>query len=440
MNEKDRLDLAEWAMKHALKSGGTEAAVHLGSERNVEVEFRDRKIDKLREYQQSRLNLDVYVDGRFSANSTNDLRKESLAKFIEDAVGATKYLTRDEYRSLPDPKYYPGETEGDLKIYDPGYDKIEARDRVRIAEEIEAAAMAESDKIISTTASYSDTSSEAIQVHSNGFVGGSRGTAFSAEADVTVGDPDGGRPDDWAGADTRFRRDLPPPSELGKTAATRAVARIGQKKIASGQYDCIVENRSGRRLFFLLREPLSGRALQQKNSFLDGMIGKQIGSPALTVIDDPTLEKGLGSRFFDEEGLAARKRPLIEKGFLRNYYIDTYYGRKLGVEPTTGGPSNVVFEYGSKSLEEIVKDVTKGILVQGFIGGNSNSTTGDFSVGVIGILIENGERTTPVHEMNISGNIRDLLGRLAVVGNDLFLYSSVRTPSMLFEGIHFSGI
>jgi PmbA protein len=440
MNEKERLDLAEWAMNHALKSGATEVAARLTSERKVEIEFRDKQLDKLQDSQWNRLGLDIYLDQRFSSHSTNDLRKDALAKFIDEALASTKYLAKDQYRSLPDTKYYPGKSEGDLRIYDPGYDKIETPHRVRMAADIEAAAMAESGKIISTTAGYADTYTELVQVHSNGFVGGARGTRYEAGADVTVQDEGGGRPEDWFWAETRFRGDLPAASVLGKKAGQRALRKLGQKKIDSGQYDCVVENRAGGRFMRMLMEPLSGRALQQKSSFLDGMVGKQIASDKFTVVDAPSLEKGLGSRLFDGDGLAARKMVVIDKGVLRNYYIDAYYGRKLGMEPTTGWPSNVVFDYGSKSLEGLVKDIKKGILVNGFIGGNSNSTTGDFSVGITGLLIENGETGMPVHEMNISGNARELLGRLAAMGSDPWLYSPFRVPSMLFEGVHFSGI
>jgi PmbA protein len=440
MNEKERLSLAEWVMEHSLKSGASEIAVQLGSERRIQVEFRDGNLDTLTEAQQNGLNLEVYVDKRYSVHSTNDLRKDELAKFIEGAVASTRYLAQDEYRGLPDPSLYPDETGGDLKIFDPDYEGIETTERVRIAREIDDAARAASDKIISSTGSYSDSRVEIVRVHSNGFMGGARGTRFNAEADVTVMDESGARPDGWSSANTRFLKDLLSPTYLAEEAAERALRNLGQQKIASGQYDCIIENRAGRRLFWMLQQPLTGRALQQKMSFLDGMMHKKVGSDKLTITDDPTLEKGLASRLFDGDGLAAKQLPLFEEGNLRNFYVDVYYGRKLGMTPTTGGSSNIVFAQGTRPLEAILKDVKKGILVENFIGGNSNPTTGDFSTGVAGFLIENGKRTTPIHEMNIAGNARDLLSRLAEVGSDPYRHSSVRTPTLLFEGVHFSGL
>jgi PmbA protein len=131
---------------------------------------------------------------------------------------------------------------------------------------------------------------------------------------------------------------------------------------------------------------------------------------------------------------------IIEKGVLRNYYIDNYYGKKLEMEPTSGSTSNLVFVHGDKSPEVLIKELERGILVTGFIGGNSNTTTGDFSFGISGLLIEKGEIVKPVNEMNISGNAKEFWKRLLATGNDPYPYSSWYVPSMLFEKVHFSGL
>jgi PmbA protein len=384
--------------------------------------------------------LQVYAQNRYSGHSTNDLRKDSLKKFIEEAVASTKYLTEDKYRALPDPKYYPQESQIDLKICDKHYDKIQSSHRKKMAAEIEEIARAQSDQIISASSGYSDGYYESVRIHSNGFLGERESTMFDAGSSATVKGKEDGRPEDWFWASVRFSNDLPSVELLGKTAVQRALRKIGQQKIKSGKYDMIVENRAASRLISMFRNPMSARALQQKSSFLDGMIGKKIASEKLTVIDDPFIEKGLGSRFFDGEGLAAKKRVIIDKGILQQYYVDNYYGKKLGMQPTGGSTSNIVFEYGSRSLDEMTKDLKNGILINGFIGGNSNSTTGDFSFGIIGLLIENGEIVKPINEMNISGNAKDFWKQLIEMGNDPYPYSSWRRPSMFFEGVHFSGL
>ncbi len=440
MNNKERLELANWAMKHALKSGANESVVSIYNSRDIEIEYREKKIEKLQESTQSGLNLQVYTNNKYSNHSTNDLRKDSLTKFIEEAVAGTKYLTEDQFRSLVDPKYYPKDLGKDLKLRDGGYEKIDSADRVKLVSEVEKAAMAASDQIISATAGYYDSYYETTRVHSNGFVGENKGTTFSAGAEVTVKDKDGGRPEDYCYVTTRFRNEIPSAEYLGKEAARRALRKIGQKKIESGKYQMLVENRASSRLLGVFSGAMTARSIQQKSSFLDGMLGKKIASEKLTVIDDPFIVKGLGSRLYDNDGIAAQKRVMIEKGILKNYFVDNYYGKKLGWEPTTASPANIILEYGSKSFDQLLKEVQKGILVTGFLGGNSNSTTGDFSFGLIGMLVENGEIVKPVNEMNISGNAKEVWNQLVELGNDPYLYSSYRVPSMLFEGIQFSGL
>ncbi len=439
MNRKERMDLAKWVVAQAQSKGSDEVAVNLYHNRSIEVEHRDGKLEKLKESTENSLGLTIYANQRYSSHSTNDIRRESLNKFIDQAVAMTGYLNEDPYRSLPDSKYYKGQKGTDLQIYDPAYDRVTSDKRVEIARKIEKIASAQSDKIISCTAGYSDTFYESTKVHSNGFEGENRSTVFSSGAEVTVKD-EKGRPEDWDWRTVRFYKDLTSPEVLAKSAVKRALNKIGQVKLESGLYDMIIENRSTWRIFYSLYGPMSGSALQQKSSFLEGKLGERIGSDKLTIIDDPFIKSGLGSKLYDGEGMASSRRVLIDKGILRSYFIDTYYGKKLGMEPTSGSASNIVMEYGKRSLDEMVKSTKKGILVNQFIGGNSNSVTGDFSFGIIGMYVENGKIVKPVHEMNIYGNFTEFLNQLVEVGDDPYIYSSLRIPSLYFKDIHFSGI
>ena len=139
------------------------------------------------------------------------------------------------------------------------------------------------------------------------------------------------------------------------------------------------------------------------------------------------------------DGLRARPMGVISDGVLQNYYIGTYYSRKLGMPATTGGRSNWVVRPGARAPAEILRDLPSCILVNGFLGGNSNGLTGDFSFGVQGVLYEHGEVKAHLSEMNVSGNILDLLQRLSEVGSDVWTWSSLRSPSLLFDGVEFSG-
>jgi len=440
MNRKERLELANWAVAQAKKSGADDVAVNITNQRDIEIEYRERKLDKLKESTQNSLSLSIYANNRYSSHSTNDIKKETLSKFISEAVAMTKYLNEDPFRTLPDPKYYAGRKDIDLQLFDSAYKKVTSNKRVDIAKEIEDITLSQSDKIISCTTYYSDSFYEMVKVQSNGFEGERIGTSFSSGVEVTVRDGEKGRPADWDWRTFRFFKDLASPETLAKTAVERALDKIGQSKMESGVYDMVIDNRTAGRLLSALYGPMQARSLQQKSSFLEGKLGQKIASDKLTVIDDPFIKAGLGSRKFDSEGMATKRRVMIGKGVLKSFYIDNYYGKKLSMEPTIRSATNTVFNYGSRPANEMIKEMKRGILVTDFIGGNSNSTTGDFSYGIIGKYIENGKIIKPVNEMNISGNLVDFWNQLTEVGNDSYLYSSMRRPSLRFADVQFSGI
>ena len=178
----------------------------------------------------------------------------------------------------------------------------------------------------------------------------------------------------------------------------------------------VVDPRAASRLVWSLIGPASGRAVQQGQSLWKGRLGKRAVSKKLTLTDDPLIPRGLGSRPFDGEGIAAKRFDVIKDGALQAYYLDTYYARKLGMEPTTGGSSNVIVKPGKGGLQEHVGRVKKGVYVTSWLGGNSDGTSGEFSLGLRGHLIERGEIGKPVGEMNVTGNLLELFGRLTAVG------------------------
>ena len=436
------LAVAERCQEIALAQGAQQAAARAYKVRDVSVQWRDGKIEQIGEATTRGVSLQLYVDGRFSAVSSSDLRPQALEAFIADAVVMTRTLALDPFRSLADPELYAGQANVDLLLEDSAYPTVSPEQRRQVAQELEAAARSVkgSEHILSVTTGFGDNRSESVRVHSNGFAGARVDTAFSASAQVSVKDPDGRRPEDAAWATVRFVGELPAAAEIGRTAAERTLARLGARKAETSVLPMVLENRAAGRLVGALTAGLSGQALQQKRSFLEGKAGQAVGGPLLTLTDDPLVPKGFGSRLFDGEGIAAKAMPVFEKGVLRNYYIDTYYGKKLRMAPTTGGSSNLEVALGDKGQADLLADLEDGILVTGFLGGNSNATTGDFSLGVQGFRIRAGQVAEPVAEMNISGNHLDFWRRLVAVGNDPWPYSSLRTPTLVFEGVQFAGV
>ena len=438
MTKEEKYSLAKWAMKHAIKSGAQQASVTISNSQSSSVEIREEKIDKLEQAIQSSLTIRLFVDKKYSAHSTNRLKKDELAKFIEQAIEGTRFLSEDEFRSLPEPELYFKGDNSDLKTLDPGFRKIDPQKKIDLAFAVEKEVLGKDDRIISVSTSYYDGQEERVLVTSNGFEGDSANSQYGLYSSVSVKSNDA-RPESSWSESAIFFDDLIK-EEIGKTALKRALDKIGQQKIESGKMTMIVENKQVGRIFSPLIQALNGSAIQQKNSFLIDKLGVKVASEKLTITDDPFIIAGRSSRFFDGEGLATKKRSVFEKGVLKTYYIDTYYGKKLQMEPTSGSSTNLVFETGDKDLQGLIASVKRGILVTGFNGGNSNGTSGDFSYGIEGFLIEGGELVKPVSEMNITGNMKELWSNIGEIGNDINTTSSWLTPSILFEGVDFSGI
>ncbi len=439
--DKHLLETARFAAQKAKSFGADDARISVTRSRDVSVEWRDGSLDRLQESTKQSLSITLYVDGRYSVNGTSDLRWESVEKYIENGVAATKLLAPDPHRHLPDPSRYLGMYEGDLEIYDPKVLEIIPADRLKTAREIEEAVRSRDDKglIVSVTGSVSDNEYESICLTTNGLEVTEQGTSSWREAMVSIKDENDKRPMGSAfGGATHFA-DIPSPDTVGADAWQRALDQVGSKQAPTGRYEVVVENRTVPSLCGRLLSALGGAAVQQRRSFLEDKLDKKVASPLLTVRSEPHVKRGLASTAWDSEGMASRPLSIFDKGVLRTFFFDTYYASKMGVEPTTGSPANLVWELGKRDAAAMIKDMKKGIFITSFLGGNSNDTTGDFSLGIRGFYVEKGKLLYPISEMNMAGNHLALWAGLKEVGSDPWRFSQNLAPSLRFENVQCSG-
>ncbi|OJV38446.1 MAG: modulator protein [Bacteroidia bacterium 43-41] len=439
MISNENKKLAQWAMDYALKNGCQAAKVTLYAGSNTSFDLRDAKMDKLQQASESRMSLFLYVDGRYGTYSSNRLDKKELEAFIKNGIDSTRYLAKDEARVLPDAsRYYKGGKPG-LQLLDPQFNAVNPDDKVALAKAIAEEAMGKDPRIISVESSYGDGDSFSYQITSNGFEGETQNSWYSLSASVAVKGEGEARPSSYWYESSLYLDKLIKEG-VGQKALKRTLQKIGQKKTKSGKYTMVVDPMNSGQLLRPMLSAIFGSALQQKNSFLLDKLGQKVGSDKFTLLDEPHLVGASGARYFDNEGVATERLSVFDKGVLKTYYIDTYNAKKMDVKPTIANPSVLVMQTGNKDLNGLVADVNHGILVTGFNGGNSNSSTGDFSYGIEGFLIENGKLTMPLSEMNITGNAITLWSSLAETGNDPRLDSSWRIPSLVFEGVDFSGL
>lgn len=439
MITNDNKKLAQWAMEYALKNGCQASRVTLYNGSSSSIEVRDMKIDRLQQASENSLVIHLFVDGRYGSFSTNRLDKKELEKFIRNGIDSTRYLAEDKARTLPDASLYYRGGGADLQLIDPRFDAIQPDDKVALAMNTCNEMMGKDDRIISANSSYSDEKDFKYMVASNGFEGEASGSSFSLVASVSIRGEGDARPESYW-YDSSLYYDAMEKNGLGTIALERVFRKLGQKKAASGKYQMVVDNMNSARLLSPVLDALYGSSIQQKNSFLLDKLDQKVLGDKLTLIDEPHLVKASGARYFDGEGVATKRLPVFENGVLKTYYIDTYSANKMDMKPTIASPSILTMQMGDKDTKGLIAAVNKGILITGFNGGNCNSTTGDFSYGVEGFLIENGKLSQPISEMNVTGNMISLWNNLVETGNDPRLFSSWRIPSLLFDGVDFSGL
>lgn len=427
------------AVKRARAAGADEVAARISQGVTTDLGWRDGRLEKIQESRSLSLRVSLMVDGRFSAHLTNDLRPDALDAFLARAVEATRALEPDPDRRLPD-RASMGVADDDLDTVDPGAPPTAAELRARAqALEAEARGSAARLPLVSAGVELWASHNRTELCCSNGFRGVQEGTQHGAMVALTMTEEDGRKPEAYVQHVARFRADLPPSEAICHELVARAERRLGSHKAPSGRYPVVVSATRAPRLLGFLLTPLSGQTLHEGRSCFLGRLGQRLSPNGLTLLDDPLIRRGQASRRFDADGLPACRLPIFQDGALCAYLLDVYYARKLGMNPTTGSSSNLCIPAGARSVGAILADLPRAILIDGFLGGNINPATGVFSLGVSGALYQGGSVVHNVSEMNLSGNLFELLERFVEAADDPYLLSSARTPSLCFDAMQLAG-
>jgi PmbA protein len=432
-------DVGQQVVELARSLGAEEAAVGVTASVYSDLAQRDGQLEKCQESRSLSVGLELMVEGRFSTHSTNDLRPDALREFLTRAVDATRFLEPDENRRLADPEQM-GWAEDDLDVDDATWADIQPTERRQQVAALEAACLSagQSDPVRSINAFGYDGRVDSCMVTSNGFSRRWQRTTIGYGGQITLEDTGGRLPEAYAYYTARHRADLPDLDTVAAELISRGRRRMGSGPAASDRYPMLLESRAVGQLMRVLTGPLSGTAIYEGRSCLRDRLNTTIAASGFSLLDDPLIPRALGSRPHTGDGLPSRRRHIIEDGELRSFFIDLYNSRRLKCAPT-GGASNLVIPAGDRSPDDIIASLPRLIRVDGFLGGNTNAITGDFSFGVSGTLFEGGEPVAAVSEMNISGDLFTLLSQWQEAASDTWVWGSWRSPSLLFDGIQFSG-
>lgn len=208
-------------------------------------------------------------------------------------------------------------------------------------------------------------------------------------------------------------------------------------------------------LIWRLTEATNGKNIYEKVSPIKDKLNQKVLSEKLTVVDEPLNDQFPYPRAFDDEGTPCQNLTIIEAGILKNFYTDLNYATKLKVKPTGNGYKanisskitpmlkHLTIKPGSKSLNELIKMIDKGIVACGVMGAHSgNILNGDFSVGLApGIYVEDGEIVGRVKDVMVAGNIYEVMNNVIELEDSLYPgFTEMSTglgmlPAILFDDV-----
>lgn len=433
-------EVAAILLRGATKHGATAADVVVAEGDALTVGVRLGKVEKVQRARGKHLGLRAFAGERSAILSTADFAPAALEQLAADAVALARVTAPDPFSGLPDAAELAAAPPA-LDLFDPAVGEVTAEQATDWCIAAETAARDADPRITNSEGAEFDAGSHLVlYAATNGFSGSYRSSSCSLSC-VPVATHDGGMErDHWYSVQRHLAR-LESPGSIGRTAAARALRRLGGRQVATGECPVVFDPDMAGSLLRHLAGAVSGGAIYRGLSFLTGKLGEAIAPSFINVYDDGLLADGLGSKPFDGEGLQTRRTPVVEDGVLRAYLCDTYSARKLSCRPTGNAarsvgdsphvsPTNFFLPAGTTSPEDIIGSVRNGLYVTELMGFGVNATTGDYSRGASGLWIENGKLTYPVSEITIAGNLLQMLRDIEVVGSDLVMRHSIAAPTL----------
>ena len=435
----------ETLLRYAKRHGAEDVEAVGAHGRSLSIGVRGGELEDIDNSEGKDIGLRVFVGKRQACVSSSDLSDMSLDKLAERCVAMAKLAPEDKHCGLAD-KNRLATSEIDLDIYDET--DLDADTLLERARQLDAAACSVKGVMQAEGAGANAVKGATYLMTSDGFSGGwcSSSHGLSVAAFASNGE-DMERDYDFKSA--RWFEDLPTPESIGKKAGERAVDRLGAVQMNGANLPVLFERRVADGLLSSFISAVSGPAIARGVSFLKDHMDKQVFAKNINITDDPHIIRGGGSHPWDGEGVACQTLSVVENGVLKSWLLNSATARKLGLE-TTGHAqrglssppgvscSNVWMSNGAKSPTALMGDMGKGLLVTEMFGPSLNPNTGDFSVGVAGFAVENGERSHPVSEITIAANILDMFKTL-IPADDLKRDEPVSCPSLLVENMVIAG-
>lgn len=424
-------------------STATSAEVAVTKSTGISISTRLGEVETLEFNSDGALAITVYCGQQKGTASSTDLRAEAIKRTVKAAIDIAKYSSSDPYAGIADKSLLAFDYQ-ELELFHPW--TLNADEAVRIAARAENSARFADPRIINTEGG-SFNSHYGIRVFGNthGILQSYTSSRHSISCSVLASENDN-MERDYAYTVARKFEDLISPEEIGKECAKRTLARLSPKILKTLKTPVIFAAEVATGLIGHLVGAISGGSVYRQSTFLLDSLETQIMPSWLTIHEDPYVIGGLGSGFFDSEGVKTQSRNIIEEGVLKTWLMNTYSARKLGLVTTghAGGIHNWFLkdnrvDQGTLSFEALIKKMGTGLIVTELMGQGVNGVTGDYSRGASGFWVENGEIQYPVSEITIAGNLKEMWQQIVAISSDVEKRSSIQTGSILIENMQVAG-
>jgi PmbA protein len=390
----------------------------------------------------------VLRDGRIGFSYTSDLSAAGIDLAVERAAAASHHAEPDDSHRFPDLDH-PQDVTGNS---DERVSSMSADEKISLARRVEEAARGADARVRATReAAYRDVDSRVLLGRAGGHRYGYRYTRTFAYTDLVA--EGGGESQSGSFVDFAIGPDGLDPEAIGREAAHRAIRKLGGKPCATGRPPLLLSPEVVDGLLEELCVIFYGENAHKGKSILAGRIGEQVASTKVRLSDDGRLPGGCNTEPIDAEGVATRETVLLEDGVLRGFLHDAFSARRFGISSTgnsgrdsySSAPetsaSALCLRPTGESTTDLFTSVNEGLLIEEVMGLHTiNPISGDFSLGATGRAVRGGQPEEAVAGIAIAGNVRDLLGAIAAVGDDLKLMSGGnRTSTILLEGLSVSG-
>jgi PmbA protein len=430
-------------LAEAKRAGADAADAILFAGTSLSVARRLGKTEHVERQEGRDLGLRVFLGERSAIVSASAMDPASFADMAERAVAMARVVPPDALASLGEVHPVPSEDLDLEDTFEPDVAVLEGW-----AAEAEDAARSVPGITNSEGGDASFSRGLSILMTSRGFAGSNTRTSYGISATAIAG----------AGVDMQrdydftskvHAADLAKPSEIGHSAAERALARMNPGRPQTAKLPVVYDPRVSGSLLGHLAGAINGASVARGVSFLKDRMGQRIFAPGITIRDDPRRRRSLRSRLFDGEGQPTMARDFIADGVLTSWVLDIRSARQLGLTTTghasrgTSGPpspsmTNLYLAPGQITPAELMADITEGLYLTELIGSGINPTTGDYSRGAAGFMIRNGAIAEPVAEITIAGNLIEMFAAL-VPANDLEFKRGTDAPTIRIDGMTMAG-